>query len=833
MVRRHSTSSSWIHKMYGEPCSALKEVQACVVIKDTLCYSAQESSKKRKQKLISFQQVASVDGSCVPNQSPDNIKTRQLGDSGDDDSDDVTNDDVNSDVEGDNEASDSERTNSDEDENPNLNQNDDEEEEYEEEYVYIPDNYEFSDDDEEYEELYKDMNSYEQVEDDAHVTLTAAHVTQKTEGPMQSSSVSSDFASQLDNVPPTDNEVVSMMNVKVRHEEPSTQTSSLLTIHVTVILEISTADATTTPLIILPITPLPQQSTPTPTPSPTTETTTTLIPALLDFSSLFGFDQRVSILEKELYQLKEADYSTQLLETIKSQIPTMKKAQGEKKRYIDLIEKSVKDIIEDEVKSQLPQILPNEVSDYATSVIQSTITESLKNVVLAKSSSQSKSTYEAAASLTEDLYDGQVKYYKFDMDLFESYGKAYSLKRDREDKDKDEDPPVGSDHGLKRRKTSKNVEPLNQKNQSQAHPKAPSLSQNHMISRIAQAEKPPLTFDKLMSTLIDFLAYVMNNLKTDNLTQEHLVGPAFNLLKGTCRSQVEVEYHFEECYKAVTDRLDWNNPEVQEYPFYLSKPLPLIEDRGRQVVPVGYFINNDLDYLKGGSSSRKYTTSTTKTKAAKYDDIQGIEDMVPSLWSLVKVAYDRYVVWGITHWGPKRQRFYGFASNRVSKHNVFASKRIIAVTHVKVMKWEGDFPRLNLHDIEYMLLLLVQKKISNLERDVIFVLNVALWMFTRCVDILKWVEDLQLGVKSYQKKLNITKLKTLRSYISSRTPYIAYNNPQGIIYVDKYKRNKLMRSDELYKFSDRTLTSVRTVLHDIASNLRMDYLPKRKWSNLD
>ncbi|GJW98531.1 hypothetical protein Tco_0180339 [Tanacetum coccineum] len=42
-----------------------------------------------------------------------------------------------------------------------------------------------------------------------------------------------------------------------------------------------------------------------------------------------------------------------------------------------------------------------------------------------------------------------------------------------------------------------------------------------------------------------------------------------------------------------------------------------------------------------------------------------------------------------------------------------------------------------------------------------------------------------------------------------------------------------MCSDELYKFSDGRLTSVRSVLHDIASNVRMDYLPKRRWSNLD
>nr|GEZ26749.1 hypothetical protein [Tanacetum cinerariifolium] len=35
---------------------------------------------------------------------------------------------------------------------------------------------------------------------------------------------------------------------------------------------------------------------------------------------------------------------------------------------------------------------------------------------------------------------------------------AYSLKRDHKDKDKDEDPPAGSDQGLKRQKISKGAE---------------------------------------------------------------------------------------------------------------------------------------------------------------------------------------------------------------------------------------------------------------------------------------------------------------------------------------------------------------------------------------
>ncbi|GKC46782.1 hypothetical protein Tco_1064504 [Tanacetum coccineum] len=301
-----------------------------------------------------------------------------------------------------------------------------------------------------------------------------------------------------------------------------------------------------------------------------------------------------------------------------------------------------------------------------------------------------------------------------------------------------------------------------------------------------------------MSTPINFSAYVMNHLKIDNLTQDHLVGPVFNLLKGTCKSHVELEYNIEEYYKAVIDRLDWNNPEGKEYSFDLSNPLSLIMERGRHFIHVDYFINNDLEYLRGGSSSKKYTTSITKTKAVKYD-IPGIEDMVPSLWSPIKV----------------------------SKHEVYSMKRIIEVTKVKVMKWydygyleeievrredqqlykfkEGDFPRLHLHDIEDMLLLLVKKKLSNLERDVIFDLVVALRMFTRRIFILKRVEDLQLGVESYQKKINITKPETFRSDITNMTPYTAYNNPQGIIYQDKFKRNRLMCSAELYKFCDGTL----------------------------
>ncbi|GJT50044.1 hypothetical protein Tco_0976201 [Tanacetum coccineum] len=43
-------------------------------------------------------------------------------------------------------------------------------------------------------------------------------------------------------------------------------------------------------------------------------------------------------------------------------------------------------------------------------------------------------------------------------------------------------------------------------------------------------------------------------------------------VKDSCKSFAELEYHFEECYKAVNDCLDWHSPDGREYLFDLSKP---------------------------------------------------------------------------------------------------------------------------------------------------------------------------------------------------------------------------------------------------------------------
>ncbi|GKB80696.1 hypothetical protein Tco_0947591 [Tanacetum coccineum] len=117
---------------------------------------------------------------------------------------------------------------------------------------------------------------------------------------------------------------------------------------------------------------------------------------------------------------------------------------------------------------------------------------------------------------------------------------------------------------------------------------------------------------------------------------------------------------------------------------------------------------------------------------------------------------------------------------------------------------EGDFPRLRINDIKDMLILVVQNRLINLSGDDVADFPIALRMFTR----------------------SLTRSQKRHSY----TPY---KDPQGFIYVDDYKRNRLMRSDEQYKFSDGMLTRLLSSLEYITKNIDMEYLPKRRWSNLE
>ncbi|GJY72611.1 hypothetical protein Tco_0476314, partial [Tanacetum coccineum] len=397
----------------------------------------------------------------------------------------------------------------------------------------------------------------------------------------------------------------------------------------------------------------------------------------------------------------------------------------------DNIKKIIKDQVKEQVKAQVSKILLK---------IENTVNKQLKAKVLTRSSNESKTSHAVAVNLSElelkkdlidkiesnksiqrsdeqkNLYKALVDAYESDNLILDTYRDTASFKRHRGDEDKDKELSAGSNYGSKRRRAGKEPD-----------------------STSAPKEKTSKTSSKSYE-----------GLKVDTLTPELLTGPTFELMKGSCKSLVELEYLFEEVYKATTDQLDWNNPE---------------------------------EYLSGGVSSQKYATLVMKTKPTDYRHIKWIKNLV---------------------------------SNRIeSARDVYSKRRIIAVTKLEIVDW---------HNYKHLDWITV-RKLTNLTVEECLAFNVSLRMFTRSVVIQRRVEDLQLGVESYQKKLNLTKPDTYRPDLKRREAYIAYSNPRGFIYQNKDKKNRLMRIDELHKFSDRTLNDVRTALNDRLKGIRMEYLP--------
>ncbi|GJZ50827.1 hypothetical protein Tco_0605342 [Tanacetum coccineum] len=563
----------------------------------------------------------------------------------------------------------------------------------------------------------------------------------------------------------------------------------------------------------------------TPTPPPTIKTTNP-ISTLPDVASVFRFNDRITTLEKEVAEHKKDPLHTQVKTLVDENLDTRL---GEtREEFMKFLSESLTTRIKEQVSSQ----------PHSTYEAASTLTEfELKKILLDK---MEKTESYLATPKHRDCYDSLKKSYDLDKDLFFSYD-VYSLKRSRKDKDKDEDPSARSDRGLKKRKLSKDAEPTTspKKKDSTFGSSKGSKSQPKSSGKSDQSKEP--VFEIADSDMLQdqkgnmgdnedeprketvsgrdwFKKSIPPQEPTDpnwNIGKTTQEGPTQNwlmtlaaststnksLLKGTCSNYAKLEYDFKDCYNALSEKLDWENLEGGDYPFDLSKPLPLSKRGKRQRVPFEFFINNDLKYLRAGILTMTYTTSTTKIKATKYD-LPGIEDMVPNIWRPVKVAY-RYALWGVSHWRQQRKSFYAYARGMQSRGDVYSTKHILAVTHVKVMKkhrygyleeivvrradnilyrfMEGDFPRLRINDIEDMLILVVQNRLINLLGDDVVDFAIALRMFTRSLVIQKRVEDLQLGVESYQKRINVTKPDTTRPDLRKRHLYTPYKDPQGFI----------------------------------------------------
>nr|GFB14896.1 hypothetical protein [Tanacetum cinerariifolium] len=384
----------------------------------------------------------------------------------------------------------------------------------------------------------------------------------------------------------------------------------------------------TAPTLPPPFTPIMSQVQQAPTTAPSTS-----LQDLLNFGSLFGLDHRLKTLEANFSEVMQTNQFAgavssipgivdkyidhRMKEAIKVAVHIQSdrlqdEAQAENEDFINKLDENIRKIIKEQIKVQVSKILPK---------IKKTVNEQLEAKVLTRSSNSSKTSYVVAADLSKlelkkvltenmesnkfihrsdeqrNLYKALVDAYECDKIILETYRDTVTLKRRRDDADKDEEPSTTQDLEEPSHQEFKTCtaddQPVAEASQhpewfqKQKKPLTPDRTWNKTllathrsiqpwISDLAKQVDSRASFNELMDTLVDFSAFLMNRLNVDTLTPELLVGPTYEQMKGSCKSLVELEFFLEEVNNATTDQLDWNNPEGQQYPHNLLKPLPLI-----------------------------------------------------------------------------------------------------------------------------------------------------------------------------------------------------------------------------------------------------------------
>nr|GEU88495.1 hypothetical protein [Tanacetum cinerariifolium] len=383
-------------------------------------------------------------------------------------------------------------------------------------------------------ELYRDVNINLEGRDvqmtdvhtiqefkDTHVTLTPVN----PDGQQQSSSVSSQFVTSMLN-PSPDAGIDSLFETPPQIDVPTSTTVVSFTL-----TELNLPYPTI--LISSQV-----QQVPTP---PTTAPSTLLIVQRY-------MDQQINEAVKVAVQIQ----SDRLRD----------KAQAENEEFLKNLNENIQKIIKEQVKEQVKKIESN------------------------------KSIHRSDEQ--RNIYKALVEAYESEKIILDTYRDTIMLKRRRDDVDKDEEPSAGSDRGSKRRregkepgltsalkeKATKTTGKSTQGSKSQQKTASKSTPSEEPMQTTQDLEKPShqefktathesiqpwisdlvkqadscSSFNELMDTPVDFLAFLMNRLKVDTLTPELLAGPTYKLMKGSCKSLVELKIFLEEVDKATTDQ---------------------------------------------------------------------------------------------------------------------------------------------------------------------------------------------------------------------------------------------------------------------------------------
>ncbi|GKD98667.1 hypothetical protein Tco_1382564 [Tanacetum coccineum] len=261
------------------------------------------------------------------------------------------------------------------------------------------------------------------------------------------------------------------------------------------------------------------------------------------------------------------------------------------------------------------------------------------------------------------------------------------------------------------------------------------------------------------------------------LTEANFEGHAYEVVKAFYPNVIHLQFQMEECHKMLTDQINWANPK-------------------------------DLEFLRYGSKGSRPTLSISKMKAASYPDF-GLELLVPEqMWIDEVCTYDISAIYGISHWWFNRQKFYierhGSPSHRreVRKHI-----RILSVVRIKAYSRYGyDYlSKIVLRRADYQEYTIAKKDFKNLYPSDFEDMNLLLLQ-----GHLNHLPSLDKHMLS--TVLNLTKPGWDAKGFEYKHDYTIIESPRAVVFLVRNNKRKIMRFNEIYKFSYGMLTHILEAL---------------------
>ncbi|GJV13181.1 retrovirus-related pol polyprotein from transposon TNT 1-94, partial [Tanacetum coccineum] len=262
---------------------------------------------------------------------------------------------------------------------------------------------------------------------------------------------------------------------------------------------------------------------------------------------------------------------------------------------------------------------------------------------------------------------------------------------------------------------------------------------------------------------------------------------ADEMLRQRCTSGDEHQYHIDQMKNFLKSDIVWESRKEILVSLHLRKTTPLVQSCQRDPkAPTLSLIHQDLLYLKKGSSGpEKIVFLLHKFPAIIFKD-DDIEERTSRWLNKCVKKFNSYARYGVEHWkNPHAKIFY-----------------------IKKQK-EPRKPKEEVPDYA--------------ETGLLWSLSV----FIRSSVIWERVHDFQLGIESYQQKVNLTTPTISFPRVEKQKMFsIIYEPVHGIIYKNSKKEKRVMRHSEIHKFCDATLIRVLEGLKSYNNDVKYGYVQR-------